>query len=98
MRVWLTSFILLFGAAELFRWAQELSLPLPIFILGGIFLAVASNYDKLKNLPFHLDYEELEPKELPSEPVKQPFQTTGLKSKPDRSISFEIRKPYKPVD
>lgn len=98
MRVWLTSFILLFGAAELFQWARELSLPLPIFVLGGVFLAVASNYNKLKNLPFHLDYEEPPSKELPSEPAKQPIQTKELHNKPTRSISFEIRKPYKPVD
>lgn len=47
MRVWLACIFLLFALAKLFDWVQELSLPLPIYILGGAFLAVASNYDKI---------------------------------------------------
>ncbi|NEU71575.1 hypothetical protein PI95_003000 [Hassallia byssoidea VB512170] len=47
MRVWLACFFVLFALAKLFDWVQELSLPLPIYILGGAFLAVASNYDKI---------------------------------------------------
>ena len=47
MRVWFACFFLLFALAKLFDWVQELSLPLPIYILGGAFLAVASNYDKI---------------------------------------------------
>ncbi|MBR8836110.1 MAG: hypothetical protein DSM106950_19315 [Stigonema ocellatum SAG 48.90 = DSM 106950] len=46
MRVWLACFLVLFGVVELFDWVQKFSLPLPIYILGGAFLAVASNYDK----------------------------------------------------
>lgn len=47
MRVWLACFFVLFAVAELFDWVKELSLPLPIYILGGAFLAVASNYNRL---------------------------------------------------
>ncbi|MBD2169069.1 hypothetical protein H6G04_32380 [Calothrix membranacea FACHB-236] len=47
MRVWLACFFVLFALAELFDWVQEFSLPLPIYILGGAFLAVASNYEKI---------------------------------------------------
>jgi hypothetical protein len=47
MRVWLACFLMLFALAELFEWLQEFNLPLPIYILGGAFLAVASNYDKI---------------------------------------------------
>lgn len=47
MRVWLACFFVLFALAEFFDWVKELSLPLPIYILGGAFLAVASNYDKI---------------------------------------------------
>lgn len=46
MRVWLTCFFLLFALAQLFDWIKHLSLPLPIYILGGTFLAIASNYNK----------------------------------------------------
>jgi uncharacterized membrane protein len=47
MRVWLACFFVLFALAEFFDWVKELSLPLPIYILGGAILAVASNYDKM---------------------------------------------------
>lgn len=47
MKVWLACIFVLFALAKLFDWVQELSLPLPIYILGGAFLAVASNYDKI---------------------------------------------------
>ncbi|TAF10549.1 MAG: hypothetical protein EAZ77_02670 [Nostocales cyanobacterium] len=47
MRVWLACFFVLFALAEFFDWVKELSLPLPIYILGGAFLAVASNYDQI---------------------------------------------------
>ncbi|BAZ69510.1 MAG: hypothetical protein KME28_03600 [Pelatocladus maniniholoensis HA4357-MV3] len=47
MRVWLVCFVVLFALAQLFDWIKGLQLPLPIYILGGAFLAVASNYDKL---------------------------------------------------
>ncbi|MGJ5674467.1 MAG: hypothetical protein ACR9NN_12770 [Nostochopsis sp.] len=47
MRVWLVCFVVLFALAQLFDWIKGLQLPLPIYILGGAFLAIASNYDKL---------------------------------------------------
>ncbi|MEA5582411.1 hypothetical protein VB620_13805 [Nodularia harveyana UHCC-0300] len=47
MKVWLACFLLLFALAELFDWLKAFNLPLPIYILGGAFLAVASNYDKI---------------------------------------------------
>lgn len=52
MKVWLASFLLLFVLAQLFEWMQHLSLPLPMFILGGLCLAIASNYDKRSGWPF----------------------------------------------
>jgi len=47
MRIWFVCFLLLFVLAELFDWVKDFTLPLPIYILGGAFLAVVSNYDKL---------------------------------------------------
>ncbi|WP_096670288.1 hypothetical protein [Dolichospermum compactum] len=47
MRVWLICFLILFALAEFFKWLRGFSVPLPIYILGGVFLAVASNYDKI---------------------------------------------------
>jgi hypothetical protein len=47
MKVWLVCFFVLFASAELFKWLQCVSVPLPIYVLGGAFLAVASNHDKI---------------------------------------------------
>ncbi|MEA5619087.1 hypothetical protein VB711_14755 [Cronbergia sp. UHCC 0137] len=47
MRVWLVFFFVLFALAQFFNWVKQVSLPLPVYILGGAFLAVASNYDKV---------------------------------------------------
>lgn len=47
MRIWLVCFGMLFAIAELYQWAKHLSLPLPIYILGGAFLAIASNSKQL---------------------------------------------------
>lgn len=52
MRIWLTCFGMLFAIAELYQWAKDLSLPLPIYILGGAFLAITSNYNKRSGLFF----------------------------------------------
>ncbi|MFB2838756.1 hypothetical protein [Floridanema evergladense] len=58
MRVWVASFLLLFALAQLFRWMKHLSLPLPVFILGGVLLAIASNYDKRSGWPFRNQISE----------------------------------------
>ncbi len=47
MRVWLACIFVLFALAELFNWVQKFTLPLPVYILGGVFLAVVSNYDQI---------------------------------------------------
>lgn len=46
MKVWLSCFFILFAIAELYQWAQHVTLPLPFYILCGAVLAVASNADK----------------------------------------------------
>ena len=46
MRIWIACFFILFAIAQLFDWMKHLSLPLPIYILGGLFLAIGSNSNK----------------------------------------------------
>ena len=46
MRIWIVSFGLLFALAEFFQWAKDYISPLPIYVLGAAFLAIASNYEK----------------------------------------------------
>jgi hypothetical protein len=68
MRVWLACFFVLFALAEFFDWIKGLSLPLPIYILGGAFLAVASNYDKIVGSYFSNVTAEILPEILPEPP------------------------------
>jgi hypothetical protein len=46
MRVWLTAVVVLFVLAQIFQALKGFFVPLPIYILAGAFLAIASNYDK----------------------------------------------------
>ena len=36
----------LFAGVELFQWLKGVILPLPVYVLAGAFLAIASNYDR----------------------------------------------------
>ena len=83
MRVWLASFLLLFALAQLFQWMKSLSLPLPVFIVGGVLLAIASNYDKRSGWPFRQDTSQLKASSLETpmviehteKPQSQPVET-----------------------
>ncbi|AFZ57721.1 hypothetical protein H6G54_17010 [Anabaena cylindrica FACHB-243] len=79
MRVWLACFFVLFALAEFFDWVKELSLPLPIYILGGAFLAVASNYDKIVGSYFSNVMAELLP-EPPKLDSSTPISLSMLNS------------------
>ena len=46
MKIWLVSVAILFVLAEVYISIKDFILPLPIYVLGGAFLAIASNYDK----------------------------------------------------
>lgn len=52
MKGWLVSVAVLFVLAEIFLWLKNFILPLPIYLLGGAFLAIASNYDRGMNVLF----------------------------------------------
>jgi hypothetical protein len=47
LQVAIACFLVLFGSVELFQWFQKRNLPMPILVMGGVVLAVGSNYDKL---------------------------------------------------
>jgi hypothetical protein len=50
MKVWLTTCVLLFVLVELVLWVKQFILPLPVYLVAGAFLAIASNYEKAKLL------------------------------------------------
>jgi hypothetical protein len=46
MKSWLFSVVVLFIVAKALLWVRGFILPLPVYVLAGAFLAIASNYDK----------------------------------------------------
>src|SRR6476646_4809364 len=79
MKIWATTFVVLFGLFELYQWVQHfnwtITLPLPVFILGGAALAIASNYDKRSGLPFALKFQESKAIANPTPTVINPAQS-----------------------
>ncbi len=46
MKAWLIGVGILFVLAEFSIWLKQFIMPLPLYILAGAFLAIASNYEK----------------------------------------------------
>jgi len=46
LKAWLFGVGILFVLAEFSIWLKQFILPLPIYILAGAFLAIASNYER----------------------------------------------------
>ena len=86
MRIWLACFGLLFAIAELYEWAKHLMLPLPIYILGGAVLALASNYNKRSSLFLR---SVAAPSVMPA--VNQPTLDKTAPQQSLNSISFSVK-------
>lgn len=89
MKFWSASFLILLGIAELYQWVKDFTLPLPIYIFGGAFLAIASNYEKgiafLKPSQSTAINPQLNSQEAQALPPAQIFP------QPPKSISFKIK-------
>lgn len=92
MRVWITSVLIVFGCVELYQWidqsARDFTVPMPIFVLGGALLAIASNYAKFAR---QSSQSEASLTDAPNWASLNQSSTTPL-PKPARSISFTIRR------
>lgn len=47
LRFAIACFLVFFGLVESIQWLSHLALPFPLFVAGGLILAVMSNSDKL---------------------------------------------------
>jgi hypothetical protein len=93
MKVWLASFLLLFAIAELYQWMKHFTLPLPVYILGGAFLAIASNYERRASFPFARADEQSTAIPNPQPSVSQLSQSPSTPApQQSRPISFTIRR------
>lgn len=90
----LICFVIFFIFSQAFEWASEIKLPLPIFILGGAFLAIASNFDRRAGFPFNL-LNTVTPPEEPLIPSAPPTIAQSSTPKFPQEVSFTIRKPEK---
>ncbi|MDJ0508556.1 MAG: hypothetical protein QNJ64_04775 [Crocosphaera sp.] len=46
MRLWISAVFVLFVLVQFYQWVKGFVLPLPIYVLAGAFLAIASNHDR----------------------------------------------------
>jgi hypothetical protein len=104
MPLLIVCFVLFFGFAELFPTVDGLTVPTPVLWVGGILLAIASNYTKPAGLPWKTAQVPAknnapviaEPAPVPplptpkAEPVVSHLADFDLRPRP--SISFVIRK------
>jgi hypothetical protein len=47
LRFAIAAFVVLFALVQLVQWLHQLVIPMPLYILGGLLLAIVSNHDKL---------------------------------------------------
>jgi hypothetical protein len=53
-------FLVLFGLTQLWSWMQQFALQQPAFIVGGVALAMASNWQRRAAFPFDVLHRWLE--------------------------------------
>jgi hypothetical protein len=53
-------FLVLFGLTQLWSWMQQFALQQPAFIVGGVGLAMASNWQRRAAFPFDVLHQWLE--------------------------------------
>ena len=100
MKVWIISVLVLFGMVEMYQWMKHFTLPLPVFILGGALLAIASNYRKytswfLQQQPTQSDANQVQTLTLGGMTHTQPLGRLNQSSAtpaptPARPVSFLI--------
>lgn len=92
----LICFLVFFALSQAFQWAQELTLPLPFFILAGAALSIASNFDRRAGFPFNLiNFNLINFPTAETPPTEPPTIAQSTTPKFPREISFTIRKPEK---
>ncbi|NEO99033.1 MAG: hypothetical protein F6K58_10205 [Symploca sp. SIO2E9] len=91
MRVWITSFLVLFGIFEIYQWMRHFSVPLPMFILAGALLAIASNYGKYGGWSFQ-EYSHDSENQQVQQPSADDFNNTSKLANLQQSLSKSLPK------
>ncbi|MBE9115944.1 hypothetical protein IQ249_08570 [Lusitaniella coriacea LEGE 07157] len=92
MRVWIASFCVVFGFVELYQWVGKFTIPFPVYVAGGVFLAIASNWKKgLRE--FVIPPSAIEEREVSVPPtIPQADASQTPVNVAPRSISFKLEK------
>lgn len=83
MQVWIASVIIIFALSQFWTWLQGLEYSSPVLALGGLLLALISNYDKRASLPFWPQKTQLKTAEI----ANLPPQTSSLGSLPHEPVT-----------
>ncbi|GAB4370598.1 MAG: hypothetical protein Kow00121_11440 [Elainellaceae cyanobacterium] len=111
VQVWVVCFVIFFGSAELYQWVQGITLPMPVFVIAGALLAIASNADKFPRKSTLLTSPtSVSSPAPPASPAPAPAPVTAspqrhypgaqlpkLSPQSWRSISFTIRSPQSTI-
>ncbi|NEP56669.1 MAG: hypothetical protein F6K31_06540 [Symploca sp. SIO2G7] len=97
MRVWIFSFLVLFGVVELYQWIKDFTVPLPVFIVGGALLAIASNYDKLTGWSFGQQPAQSEANNRLSTAEADSFTNPPNQAQLNQSTSAQVVQSTRPI-
>jgi hypothetical protein len=95
MRVWVTYVIALFSLVELYEWIQAVKLPLPIYGLAGLALALISNAkgwlkaEQLSSTPLQPGSEAF-PEPMPNFKIDAGADFDVDKSNPSARLQVEL--------
>ncbi|NEQ78904.1 MAG: hypothetical protein F6K26_01030 [Moorea sp. SIO2I5] len=111
IKIWIASVLVFFGMLEIYQWVRHVTLPLPVFILAGALLAIASNYGKHPGWIFRqpsFGSDSSAPNKRQDSQDQDITNTAKLNATkqslfttlpiPQKSISFIINRPFKKKD
>jgi hypothetical protein len=86
MKVWAVAVVVFFGVAELYQWLQNLTLPLPIYGVAGLLLALVSNaehwYQPRSKRLSKLDADSVSPADATELPDQTSLPVSPISSQP----------------
>ncbi|MBW4657706.1 MAG: hypothetical protein KME15_03460 [Drouetiella hepatica Uher 2000/2452] len=97
MQVLLVCLVLFFVASELYQWIQGMTLPLPMLIVAGVALAIASNLRSLSVPPWSANPPQVFAQAMPEPVVPNPVASKPSVQLPDFISQTQPVSTVKPV-
>ncbi|MFM7425702.1 MAG: hypothetical protein ACKO7W_12035 [Elainella sp.] len=102
MKVWAVGVVVFFGLAELYQWFHSLSLPLPLYGVAGLLLALASNANRWSQLiwtpadpprPQRVKSVPTPPVQTSDQPVQPSVNPLSPLAQPTVELPVSLRQP-----